>query len=643
MRFFMNKLINFSLDTENAEKNYSLANWYENQGHTAPAHTYYLRAAERSDDKILAYKSLLRASFCYRSQGSRDATERVLLENALNLLPERPEAYYFLSLFYERKEDWQSCYSFANLGLTQYKVNIEKIDIPEYSGKHYLIFQKAFSSWWWGKGDESRSLTKLLIENYWDDLDDHRKQCIRSNSFLIGGINVDLFNEHSFKYPEDFNWSNLPYEDICTIEREIVDEKVYRFWSDVNKGDTVLDIGASVGAYTISILDQKPKKVYCVEPSKSFLKELSKNCTEKLINNPEVSITYINNGIVNEYTDKISVFGDDKSFVPITFKEMVEKYSISNINFMKVDCEGGEYSIFTDENIDFLTTNVDFISMEIHLKGDGFREKFKNLRDNYLNRFKEFKLMSCTRQNISWGNTLDLTHKIFDDEFIDNYNCELMLYIDNREKNSTLQSRKKFFDCGTHIFQGFEQIGEICKVDHNWECYCFEANAETYLKSKQKYYDLLNNGFNIKHFNVAVLDRNTNLHLNAIESDIWDGTEVGTFTSQASNILENPPKECSGKELIYQNEKHFVRAIDFSSFLSMFSNINDYNVVKLDIEGSEFAVLDKLILDGTIKYINELYIEFHPHFFADQEFYKEKITKYKKIFNEYKIKFTEWF
>ena len=63
-----------------------------------------------------------------------------------------------------------------------------------------------------------------------------------------------------FNYSEDFDWGELTYEDKITIEREIVNENVYRFWKDVNENDVVLDIGASVGAYTISILDQKPKK-----------------------------------------------------------------------------------------------------------------------------------------------------------------------------------------------------------------------------------------------------------------------------------------------------------------------------------------------------------------------------------------------
>lgn len=182
----MNELIEFSLDTENGEKNYVLAQWYENQGHTAPAHTYYLRAAERTEDNLLAYSALIRASFCYKSQGSRDGTEKVLLENALNFLPQRPEAYYFLSLLYERKQEWQNAYTYANLGLQQ--EDVEPI-IPEFQGNHLLIFQKAVAAWWWGKGIESMGLFHFLVNNYWNEMDDIHKNSVKDNITRLNGLN----------------------------------------------------------------------------------------------------------------------------------------------------------------------------------------------------------------------------------------------------------------------------------------------------------------------------------------------------------------------------------------------------------------------------------------------------------------------
>lgn len=182
----MNELAEFCLDVENGQKNYNLAEWYENEGHNAAAHTYYLRAAERTEDKLLAYKALIRASFCYKKQGSRDSTEKILLENALITLPSRPEAHYFLSLLYEKKGEWQNCYIHSTLGLNYYQNSTESIEIPEYSGKHLLIFQKAVSSWHWGKGKESRELFQLLSDEYYDLMDDRHQKLIDENMIRFG-------------------------------------------------------------------------------------------------------------------------------------------------------------------------------------------------------------------------------------------------------------------------------------------------------------------------------------------------------------------------------------------------------------------------------------------------------------------------
>jgi hypothetical protein len=95
--------------------------------------------------------------------------------------------------------------------------------------------------------------------------------------------------------------------------------------------------------------------------------------------------------------------------------------------------------------------------------------------------------------------------------------------------------------------------------------------------------------------------------------------------------------------ITYDSEKEIVKILNFSNLIQTFSNINDFIVVKLDIEGSEFDVLDELIITGFIKYINELYIEFHPHFFNDVDLYQNKIENYKKIFSDNKIKFVEWY
>jgi FkbM family methyltransferase len=56
-----------------------------------------------------------------------------------------------------------------------------------------------------------------------------------------------------------------------------------------------------------------------------------------------------------------------------------------------------------------------------------------------------------------------------------------------------------------------------------------------------------------------------------------------------------------------------VESIDFSNFVNKLPK-NSHIICKMDIEGSEFQVLRKMIKDGTIKKINKIYIEFHERF-----------------------------
>lgn len=230
---------------------------------------------------------------------------------------------------------------------------------------------------------------------------------------------------------KNFHWSDLHYADVITIEREIFFENVYGCWRGVKEGDIVVDIGASVGPFVYSIIGNNPQKVYCVEPSKKLIKTLSEN----FLGND--SITLVNKAIIGDSTDLVNIFigsetyeGDDK-FEEITFNQFLNDYSVEKINFLKIDCEGGEYDIFQEENMEFLLNNVEYIAIEMHLNYLNCRNKFKNFRDKYLVQFQDYKVMSCTRQQISWGTSIDLTQQIFDDNFIDTYNCEFMIYIWN--------------------------------------------------------------------------------------------------------------------------------------------------------------------------------------------------------------------
>jgi FkbM family methyltransferase len=267
-----------------------------------------------------------------------------------------------------------------------------------------------------------------LYKNSWYQLDAYQKK--QTKHYLEKYFGLQFQKKSTFNYPENFNWAELSDDDISTIKREIVDEQAYRVFRDVQANDIVLDIGASVGAFTVSILDQKPRQVYCVEPSKNLIKALIENCADKLMANP-ISIAFINHGIVGESNEKIDIFGKDESYTTMTFAQLIENYAITWVDYLKIDCEGGEYSIFNKDNIEFLMKQVGFIAMEMHLKCSNGRQKFIDFRNHYLSRFKNYTVLSCTTQNIAYGTVVDLTQKIQDDTFVNNYQCEFMIYIDN--------------------------------------------------------------------------------------------------------------------------------------------------------------------------------------------------------------------
>jgi hypothetical protein len=160
-----------------------------------------------------------------------------------------------------------------------------------------------------------------------------------------------------------------------------------------------------------------------------LIETLNSNLTK--FNKDAVDIKTINKAIVTDEDDAINIFGNNPNFECTTFKDLLKENKIKKINFLKIDCEGGEYSIFNDDNIDFLVNNVEFMAIEFHLKYKDGRQNFKNFRDKYLTRFKNYKIKSCVFQKIQPGVSIDLDQYLKIDHFVDTYDCEFMVYIWN--------------------------------------------------------------------------------------------------------------------------------------------------------------------------------------------------------------------
>jgi FkbM family methyltransferase len=229
---------------------------------------------------------------------------------------------------------------------------------------------------------------------------------------------------------DNFDWGEIKNNSwfLETLKNEIIVKDDYQRFFKVEKNDVVVDVGASVGPFTYSILDKNPKKVFCLEPHKGLFKTLSNN----ILNLDKV--VCINKGIMDidgQTTSRglydaaaTQTWEKENELDGLRFDTFIKENNIIKIDFLKTDCEGGEYSIFNEENFDWIKRNVHKIAGEFHLTNNELKSKFKLFRDTYLTQFVDIKVISMDGVDIKWD--------LFNDHFIEYY-AEVLIYINNKK------------------------------------------------------------------------------------------------------------------------------------------------------------------------------------------------------------------
>lgn len=205
------------------------------------------------------------------------------------------------------------------------------------------------------------------------------------------------------------NMKNTHLKDVETYKtmvHEFFRADTYGWWYQVKPGDVVMDIGACIGMMTCKALDQGASKVYSIEPNIKLLHTTMVNAMPLISRTSKQSVVPINAFIGHAKHG----FGVEENEAPHkTFREIIQEYDIKWIDFLKVDCEGGEYDIFIRENYDFLRNNVKHIAMEVHLDvyPDAPR-KFIEFRDNFMQTYPGLVRFS----------KIEHKRKTFDNEYI---------------------------------------------------------------------------------------------------------------------------------------------------------------------------------------------------------------------------------
>jgi FkbM family methyltransferase len=230
--------------------------------------------------------------------------------------------------------------------------------------------------------------------------------------------------EQRIKRIGEFNWGKASEWFKETLKYEFFSEKgnVYETIFKVEEGDVVMDVGASIGPFSYLLRDKKIQHLYAIEPSLPQIETLIKNIGA-------TPHTIIPNVISDKDLAIDSYFGlgyEDKSFKVVeakSFMDVVNKYKIDKIDFLKTDCEGGEYNIFKVENICWLKENMKKCSGEWHLSNPEEKKKFREFRDVFLRVFPNHEVHSVDGINIKWD--------LWNEHFIEYYN-QVIIYINNK-------------------------------------------------------------------------------------------------------------------------------------------------------------------------------------------------------------------
>ena len=153
--------------------------------------------------------------------------------------------------------------------------------------------------------------------------------------------------------------------------------------------------------------------------------------------------------------------------------------------------------------------------------------------------------------------------------------------------------KKVFLDGGFNKGESLDHFINIVPDAHEWEIHAFEPDdrvTENFDNYKDKFDNIV-------------------FHKEAI----WTTNDGVKFyfanTPYGNTIIKE--KTTGG---INENNSKMLPSIDLAEFIKTNFKKNDYIILKLDIEGAEYKLLQHLYDDNeVVDYIDDLFVEFHHH------------------------------
>lgn len=354
-------LINIFIENpDDPVANFNLGLFYEQIGQLASAVSYYLRTAERTYHVPLVYESVIRAAICFDKQGTRNYTVKGMLQHAVSLEPTRPEGYYLLSRYYEKKEEWSESYMIASIGDKVCKYDHPSLHtFVDYPGDYGILFQKSVASWWCGLCDESRGILMHLRYNY--KMDDAHRGAVdfNLNRLGIGGSTIVNYKKEEH--------ANLKYK---FSESDLIETNYSESYQDLfilsllngKKNGTYLEIGAGHPFYgnNTALLEQSfGWKGVSIDLDPSF---------------------------IDQFHDKRENVALLRDATKVDYVELMESLEYgTTIDYLQVDCDPPEISYEILSKIPFEKLKFSIITFEhdCYAAGDAIKEKSRKLLKSF--------------------------------------------------------------------------------------------------------------------------------------------------------------------------------------------------------------------------------------------------------------------
>lgn len=430
-----------------------------------------------------------------------------------------------------------------------------------------------------------------------------------------------------------------------TLEKEIFVDDIYQKFFSVNDGDVVFDVGASIGPFTYSILKKNPSKVYCFEPHEDLYKTLVKNvssdkvvCINKSVGSSDDS--YTTTGLFNE--DIVECFSDlNEKTVPSTkFSTFIKENNIEKIDFLKSDCEGGEYEIFNEENFEWIKNNVKKIAGEWHLVTEEQKDLFRKFRDTYLKEMPNHQVFSI--------DNIDIKHSLWSDWFIEYYGL-ITLYIDN----TAIENKNKNTNFDWGIFEKNKWLSIPIKEEFSGD----KSNYEKFF-SVNKNDIVVDIGASVGPFTKSIIHKNPKKVLclephpklfNTLTENMKDYSNVecinkGISIRDGEVLFENLFNDELGSDYVGD---YLWRKVDkgigitFKTLLEE-NKINTIDFLKTDCEGGEYDIFTAENFHWIKSNVKKIAGEWHFH----TESFKKKFLEFRDLyltkFNNFKIFFVDY-